>query len=220
MIAACYSHAKLMEVDCVIPKWKYSNLIFPENEGICTDVETYREPKFEFSELPKLKKLNMQGFFQSPRYFENYKDEILKEYTKLRDEHINVGCAIHVRRTDYVKEYKDWFHNLADETSYYEDAMSKFKFDTYHVYSDDIEWCKSRFKGNFIFVDPGNFSGDPLENMLEFSNYEHIITSNSTYAWWAAYMSGHSNIIAPKLWFRDSQKKTTIDLIPKDWILI
>lgn len=46
----------------------------------------------------------------------------------------------------------------------------------------------------------------------------NFVISNSTFSWWAAFISGHSgiNVVAPKPWFRYSNSPT--ELVPPHWV--
>jgi hypothetical protein len=42
---------------------------------------------------------------------------------------------------------------------------------------------------------------DPYKDMLIMSQANGNIISNSTYAWWGAYLSKNKNVVMPKNWY-------------------
>ena len=120
-------------------------------------------------------------------------------------------CSIHVRRGDYVNN--PGYAKIP--ASYYEKAMSKIKVDKYLVFSDEIEYCKTIFRGEkFIFVK----DLDHVELFL-MTLCDHNIIANSTFSWWGAYLNQNPAkiVIAPDLWVGDN-RCTTDDIVPKEWI--
>ena len=66
------------------------------------------------------------------------------------------------------------------------------------VFSDDIEWCKNfaHFKGdNFTFSE----GKSEIHDLNTMASCHHNILSNSTFAWWGAYLNRHEDkkIICP-----------------------
>ena len=71
-----------------------------------------------------------------------------------------------------------------------------------------------------------------MENRTEIFDFyfmtllDGIITSNSTFSWWSAYLNKNKNkkIVAPKKWFEkklnDAGYKANHELLPCDWIKI
>lgn len=127
--------------------------------------------------------------------------------------------AVHVRRTDAVA--KQSLFKVPD-MSYFSLAMEtvakEFPSTVFLIFSDDIEWCKENFPSmaagsEVVFVseklpDPKrNYRGDPLGNRYDIYEFflmrdcSHHITSNSTFSWWAAMLSGDSSPITPKQWY-------------------
>jgi hypothetical protein len=156
----------------------------------------------------QMKKGNISDIYvQDPKYFEGCKQEL----RVLFGDHIgNIDkVAIHVRRGDYVGNS---FYVDLSKTNYYKDAMALFPGKSFMVFSDDIEWCKKQdvFKGC-------SFSErhDEVRDLNIMAACKGIIMANSSYSWWAAYLSKAEKIIAPKAWYTDGVERT---VCPKEWI--
>ena len=141
---------------------------------------------------------DLLGYFQSPKYFEEIQDEIKNEYT-LIDNEKNIDpdhyISLHVRRGDYI----GLGHILPTQNiDYYMNALDRLDKNLHVVVSsDDIDWCKSVFHDDrFIFS-----TGSPYDDMKIMIQATESILSNSSYAWWGAYLSGNKNVIIPSNWF-------------------
>ena len=165
----------------------------------------------------------IEGYFQSYKYFEDYKDQILKEFI-FKDEIINKcklqiskytnPVAIHIRRGDQVAHPNMWNVSL----EYIQAALEQFsdKEYTFLIFSDDMEWCKQVFPEGVIFME-GN---DQYEDLCLMSLCNHNVISNSSYSWWAAYLNNNKNkkVVVPSNWFIPAKPLT--DLYPNNWIVI
>ncbi len=145
--------------------------------------------------------INLEGYFQSPLYFNDYREELLDilsfEYEfkpSILDKPI---VSIHVRRGDYLSLPEN--HPICSH-EYYKSAISYFGDCYFRVFSDDIEWCKSVFVGEKFSFSDNTTERDDLQRM---SICDHHIIANSSFSWWAAYLnrSESKKIIAPKNWF-------------------
>ncbi len=149
-------------------------------------------------------------YLQGEEYFEKYKDEIKQMFGSGISSIDKV--SIHVRRGDYVNN--PFYVDLC-ETDYYEKAIALFPSSSFLVFSDDIEWCKGRFKGGeFEF-----FHGTEIEDLNMMASCKHNIIANSSFSWWGAYLNPNpgKTIIAPEKWYADGQKRTSC---PQGWILL
>lgn len=126
--------------------------------------------------------------------------------------------SIHVRRGDYVDNdfYVDLFKN-----GYYKDAKALFPSKKFLVFSDDILWCKQQD----IFKDC-EFSTDcdEITDINKMIACEAHIIANSSYSWWAAFISGKKTI-APKDWYtltspNDGHQKIPSTKLLDSWITI
>lgn len=174
----------------------------------------------------------LDGYFQSPMYFEQYRDDLLTLYTpqyefsdewKLYcEEMLQVNSvAIHVRRGDYLKiQNKNHFQYLLGE-DYYRNAISflekKIDNPAFYWFSDDINWVKEHFgedpRFNYICLTSENAD---LDEMMLMSKCKNIVTANSSFSWWAAWLNQNINaiVIAPRRCFGSK------DMIPDNWIKI
>lgn len=150
-------------------------------------------------------------YLQDPAYFDSYREEIRKLYgtpTEMID-----YVAIHVRRGDYVNNP---FYVDLTKTDYYKKAMAEFpEGSKFVVFSDDIPWCLNNFEGIYSFYSNGN----EIEDMNAMSSCKGIIMANSSYSWWASYLSNAEKIIAPSVenWYSDGIERTKC---PEEWIRI
>lgn len=162
-------------------------------------------------------------YFQDPKYFDGYEDEIKQLFGEGIGYLDQVG--VHVRRganpanPSELKYSENTFYvNLADETDYYERAMAMFPNEKFVIFSDDPAYCRERFKGDDIQVME---KGDEVEDFNLLASCKHIIGANSSFSFWAAYLC--QDPIAKKVfpsvrnWYRDGVERT---VCPKDWIRI
>ena len=201
-------------------------------EEVPENIMTFRST---FLSLPDGVLLN--GMFQSWQYFFHVRSDILQELdmaafsfnstvTALlkRIEETN-SVAIHVRRTDYLTaENRERFEvcNL----SYYLRCINYLKMHfedlSFFVFSDDIEWCSRNFPNErFTFCSSENPRLDPLSDFFLMSRCRHKIISNSTFSWWAAFLSTSSPAftLCPAQWTNTHDAPIFDKLLP-GWIPI
>lgn len=153
---------------------------------------------------------NLIGYFQTEKYFENIKEEILNDFEFLNkiQEASNqfltpyenvIKVSVHLRRTDYIKHIHI---HTPPSLNYYSNAMNLFKDSVFFVFSDDIEWCKQQniFNNKDVIFPSIN---DKYIDFCIMSMCDHNIIANSSYSWWASYLNKNvdKKIIAPSTWF-------------------
>lgn len=144
-------------------------------------------------------------YVQDEQFFADHKDKIRSIYGSGVGHLDQVG--IHVRRGDYVRNP---FYVDLMETDYYERAMQEFPNSEFIVFSDDIEWCKRQE----IFRDCEFSEGDEITDLNRLASCRGIIMANSSFSWWASYLSTDSKVIAPKAWYNDGVERT---ICPPGW---
>ncbi len=174
----------------------------------------------------------LDGFWQSPNYFEDIRDVLLKEFTltaPLSSETadfakiISEGSAvsIHVRRGDYATNARVMKEFGVCSTEYYQKAMEKIETaidsPTYFVFSDDIEWVKENLPVGESAVYIQGIRITDTEEMVLMSKCKHNIIANSSFSWWGAWLNQNPDkiVVAPTPWFETQPYDK--DLIPKSW---
>lgn len=171
----------------------------------------------------------IEGFFQSEKYFINNKDYILKTFSiddfikqQLQDKYSSIlnlnTTSMHIRRGDYLKLSN---YHPCQTIEYYQKCVDYTKNYTekYLIFSDDIEWCKTKFLGNrFIFIQEDR----DYKELYLMSMCKNNIICNSSFSWWGAWLNQNDKkvVIAPKIWFGSSIKENDSDIIPESWIKI
>ncbi|MBC3303295.1 alpha-1,2-fucosyltransferase [Pseudomonas sp. SWRI18] len=99
------------------------------------------------------------------------------------------SVGVHVRRGDFLLS-TDPRHKVMDE-SYYLAAIRHFKDREFVIFTDDKAWCEKVFDGqNFKIC--GLLSADVKPAIADFLSLvccKDYIIGNSTFAWWAAFLS-------------------------------
>lgn len=128
--------------------------------------------------------------------------------------------VVHYRLGDYLIE--DRFGIPGSD--YYELSIGNLwktnKYKKIWVFSNDINKAKKIFPSAYLqfvrwFDDPSTSPAETLEQMRFGHAY---IISNSTFAWWGAYLSKtpEATVVAPSKWFK--AKDDPIQMIPKNWL--
>lgn len=222
-IAATISLAARNNDTYQFPRWTYYENDFPNLKNCFVDnlpkqPHVYTEPYFHYKEIPYKKDIDLCGYFQSWRYFQD-QEGLIRHLFEFKNRYERQDAtAIHCRLGDYVKLGQDYYIDLM-KTDYYEKAMDIVKADKYLIFSDDIDFCTSKFVGNkFEFVKMDS-DVDELSLMASCTNQ---IIANSSFSWCGAWLNDNPNktVIAPSQWFGPKLAHDTKDLIPKEWLVL
>ena len=173
------------------------------------------------------------GYFESDKYFNNIREELLEEFTPKKEklkkneelykaiENSNSVCVT-IRRGDFIQINQvrdaalvcteDYFYKAIEEMK---KLVPEVKF---FVFSDDIDWCKEnmKFPKGTMYEDGTDPIWEKLRLMYSCKNF---IISNSTFSWWAQYLSQNEKkiVIAPNKW-RNYENK--IEIYQDNWKVI
>lgn len=175
------------------------------------------------------------GYWMSPLYFDDYRDEILKEFafrhfdTKenevlepllLKDNSV----TIHIRRGDYVGSA-----NLGGicTLDYYRKAIYEARKvipnPVFFVFSNDHKWCLENLKKEIgdsdVYFVAHNRGTESYRDMQLMSIARCNILANSSFSWWGAYLNQREDHITfcPSKWHNTLEHK---DHFVKGWIKI
>ena len=174
----------------------------------------------------------LTGYWQSYKYLETFSN-IIKTDFKIKSQLINhweelskqilstESVMLNVRRSDYLLKLD--YHGVVTKR-YLQKAISLIKSKVLHPYFfifwDDINWCKENIglKSNIFFVDEKYYDEKYQFYLKLMTLCKHFILSNSSFAWWSAYLGAgtESIVISPKEWFKVDIN--TSDLTPASWI--
>lgn len=175
----------------------------------------------------------ISGNFECEKYFSSIKPSLLEEISplqpplphnrellsKIKD---SQSVCISVRRGDFVDNPNfSALHNICTK-AYFLNAIKKVtdlvQNPVFFIFSDDIEWAKSNIPIDYpCYFERGT---DPVwEKLRLMYSCRHFIISNSTFSWWAQYLSRNEDkiVIAPKRWYNNPFKSALYD---DKWILI
>lgn len=180
----------------------------------------YQEPRHEYDYLPFVDNTIYHGYYQSEKYWLDYKEEIVNLFDVPPIENFNYDnlTAVHVRHGDYFR-FPDT-HPVCS-ISYYENCMNLIGCNNKFIFvSDDIDWCKNNFIDDKISFSSFNSEIDDLRLIKHCRNQ---IISNSTYSWWGAYLNPNHNkiVCSPNYydWFGPKGPKTE-SIIPDEFTQI
>lgn len=228
-VAAALGYAKKYNTEWFVPQgyhhreiYKHWNL--PIYRGNIRKLKMYdvaTDQGWGYAPIPFMDGgVQLRGFFQSNLHFDHCEQDI-KNLFKLQIDPID-AVSIHVRRGDYLAPNQDTFKPI--DMTYIEKAMRFFKNEgktKFMVVSDDLQWCRENIKDTDceILFSTGQ---SVYSDLCLMASCEHHIISNSTLAWWAAYLGRNENkiVVSPSSeapnWFLHNRMDTSF-LLPREW---
>lgn len=152
----------------------------------------------------------MRGYFQTDKYFKNYKNDILRLFRCPDDVHKSINefnkdsYFIHVRLGDYLSHV----HHFVDLSKYYDKCLyqifEKEPEAVVHVFTNDID------KLHKVYPNLMKYN----LNIINEQSQVHClymmaacekggICANSTFSWWGSYLNKNPNkqVFMPSQWF-------------------
>lgn len=207
--AICRLIAEKNNYNFYIPYGHYLIKVFPNlnlgiNDGKIintyqeADTQKYNESIFDISDFT-----NLNGYYQTDKYFNKNEEKVKSWFSIEIDEKTNFilnkypidkYCYIHIRGGDY----KIAGHSLLPK-EYYQNAINKINESknekkSFLIITDDINLSKS------YFPDIEAISNDVATDFKLLYFCKNIIMSNSSFSWWASWISDKEISIAPNNW--------------------
>ena len=173
----------------------------------CSDVEdvsSYKEVVIHDGEFPGagLHDVNIKfnGYFQNSSDYNPYRAQI-KEMFDLKPVQKNTeDIVVHLRLTDYFWSRNKWVISPL----WYIQLIKKEKYRNCYIVVEphvtNKEYLKYFDNIKNVKIVTGNTAAEDFEFIRSF---DRIICSNSTFCWWAAFLSDASKIYTFKPWVRD-----------------
>lgn len=202
--------------------------------SIWTYLEKHHGYNPELLNTPK--NVYISGWWQCPKYFQDIRSQLLKEFEPVNapneknTDYIQkaLSCnsiSLHVRRGDYVSNKNAFSHHGLAPIEYYTLAIEHFKSTVdspvFFVFSDDLDWCKNNLplpEGS-IYVD-GNGGASAYEDIRIMRSCKHAVIANSSFSWWGAWLNNNPSkvVIAPRVWLQNEEANAQIDIVPEEWL--
>ena len=177
------------------------------------------------------KHLRLSGWFQSYLYFNEYAEDIRRQFQPNFEFSDNASdwidrisnepdsVSVHIRRGDYLS-----YFGATVSVDYYNRAIKLIKEKKpnakFYFFSDDIKWVKNAFKGeDYYYVSDSRL--EALEEFFIMSSCSHNVIVNSSFSWWAAWLNKNTEkiVVAPVV-SCDNRGVWKDDFYPPEWVKI
>jgi hypothetical protein len=139
------------------------------------------------------RKVLVHGYFQRYEYYQPFKDAIRKQWLipDLQPPAQRPGheIVLNIRRGDYIQ--MGW----ATPFGFFEELLNSTRCDRVFIVTDVPE---DPFFHRFKKYQPVLFHKTPLEDFAMLLSFKKIVISQSTFSWWAAFLSEAGEIVVPQ----------------------
>ena len=142
---------------------------------------------------------HLSGFWQEAHYYLPYREQILGFFNeKATTKTDKANIVMHVRLSDYKIFGKG---GTVLDPQYYIDCLEYEIFDDLFIVTDapNDDYFNAFEKYNPIY----NF-GTEKQDFWFLTQFDRIICGNSSFSWWAAFLSNATKIFTPDCWIRNS----------------
>lgn len=206
-----------------------------------TELRIYKEKHFHYDPgCLGLDQAYLDGYWQSEKYFSDYRDELLKDFT-IRDGLLSEKCLRYAGEIDgnpSVSVHLRTMHGFSLNGEEDPGAAEFFGACGMDFYNQCVERVEKSLHDPFYYVFSDNIN--KAREMLKFRNCRYVaglkdyedlylmsrcrdnIISNSTFGWWAAWLNPNpaKRVFAPAKWFQQSGVHDWTDIYAAGWEVI
>jgi hypothetical protein len=154
----------------------------------------------------------MNGYLQDYKFFDDCKATI-RHYFTMKPLEVDKHDEVFIHFRAYSNEGVTNFH--PEQTKeYYEKAVQQFEGKKFIVFADDIQKARKVLPSEYLF-----HKGNEIEDFYMMTKCSGAIISNSTFAWWAAWLQNKKTII-PTNWFTSVAPYDSKGLYMPNWIAL
>ena len=149
----------------------------------------------------------IDGLWQNEKYFKDIPDILRKDLTfSAPKDPLNVDMQVAMRESNSVGLHVRWFEPVGASAvnnisvDYYNRALDviedKVENPQYFIFSDDPSAAIKKLRlenRNVVLVDHNIGETGAHSDMWLMSNCKHMITANSTFSWWGAWLIQDAN---------------------------
>lgn len=144
--------------------------------------------------------VHLHGYFQDALYYNQHRNRIKKMWKLPKIQKNTEDLVIHLRLTDY------WWHrnNCVINPKWYLNIIRKeHPRKLYIVVEPHV--TNAKYLQAFADLKPEIVSGTPKSDFEFLMQFDRIVCSNSTFAWWAAFLSDASKIYLFENWMGEKR---------------
>ena len=206
--------------------------------------DSYKKTTFNNSFLKNQFNSNVyiDGYFESEKYFNEYRDDLLKEFTFKNKINCNLkfldlinssnAVSIAVRRDRYSEFESDNLNKVKiDKTLHFEKLQYNYinrsinyfkkeiKQPKFFLFSDNFDGLKDFFSetDDFVFVN-SHLHNKTVEDFFLMYSCKHFIVAPTSFHWWSAWINNNHNKICVRP--KDINPSNNSDFWPDSWISI
>jgi len=185
----------------------YDTVSGADYSGLAPVILRGQKPDLSFLERPDTpRQLLLTGYFQRYEYYVPQRKRILEWLAVDDDIPVDVtsdDVVVTIRRgRDYIPRY-------GLPLSYYENALASMSYDRVFVCTNEPEdeFVKNFSRRHGAIVRGGGFTGGrtgrgylpgALDNLVFIMKFNKIVMANSSFAWWAAFLSDAAEVVGPR----------------------